>query len=148
VAVDKQRVGYVTGDYGGTVRVVKCDFMGVVHEVNASTAREIRWLYYPECFRAVFASCLREVREKITKLFWQDEGIRYKVKVLFPVLGLHLDYVLTQFVLSGNLIARRKMIDLLMLIEALIDICLATTITPEHIPIMRLCIEAAACLQH
>lgn len=86
--------------------------------------------------------------QEFSKLIWQNEGVRDEVEILFSMFELHLDYVFAQFVFSGDFIARREMIDLLMLIKSLIEVRLAAAVAPEHIPVMRLRVIASASLKH
>jgi hypothetical protein len=52
------------------------------------------------------------------------------------MLFLHFYDILTKVILSGDLIAIRKMIDFLVLIETFVKVRLAPGVTPKHIPIV------------
>ncbi len=57
---------------------------------------------------------------EIAKLIRQNIGVRNEVEVLLAILLLHSYHVKAESVLTGNFIALREVIDLLMLIQTLI----------------------------
>jgi hypothetical protein len=63
---------------------------------------------------------------KVTKLIWKDVGIRNEVKGCLPKLLLHAHEVEAETVLAGNLVALRKMVYLLVLVQALVLIGLTS----------------------
>jgi hypothetical protein len=71
-----------------------------------------------------------EVCVKVTKLLGQDVCIRDKVEILLPMALLHADHILAQFVFARDFIAGWEVIDLLILIQALIQVALTPTVTP------------------
>ena len=62
---------------------------------------------------------------EVTKLIRDHIGIRQEVKGLFPELVLHLGDVERQFILSGNLLGVRKVVDFLKLVQTFVEIRLA-----------------------
>ena len=62
---------------------------------------------------------------KLSKFIRKNVSIRHKVKVLLSMLLLHPDHVETEPVFAGDLVALRKMIDLLILVQALVKIAFA-----------------------
>jgi hypothetical protein len=52
------------------------------------------------------------------------------------MLLLHLDYILTQIVLPGDLVALWEMINLLVLIQAFVEVTLAPRVAPQDIPVV------------
>lgn len=67
---------------------------------------------------------------KVTKLVWKDVGIRNEVKGCLPKLLLHTHEVEAETVLAGDLVALRKMVYLLVLVQALVLIGLTSTRAP------------------
>jgi hypothetical protein len=57
---------------------------------------------------------------EITEFLWQDVGVRGQVKDMLAKLLLHPDYVVTHAVLPGDLIGLRKLVDLLIIIQAFV----------------------------
>ena len=72
-------------------------------------------------------------------LFWQDEGIRDEVKVLPAEPVLHLLDVYGESVLPRQLLARGKVINLLVLVQPLVKVVLALCMRPQHVPIVTVC---------
>ena len=72
-------------------------------------------------------------------LFWQDEGIRDEVKVLPAEPVLHLLDVDCESVLPRQLLARRKVINLLVLVQPLVKVVFALCMRPQHVPIVTVC---------
>lgn len=62
---------------------------------------------------------------EVSKLFGQDVGVRREIKGGLAVLLLHAHQVKAKAVLARNLERTRKAIDLLVLVEALIQVRLA-----------------------
>lgn len=56
------------------------------------------------------------MRVKVAKLIWEHVRIGNKVEIVLPMTLLHLNHILTQLVLPRDLIARRKVVDFLVLI--------------------------------
>ena len=67
---------------------------------------------------------------KISEFVWKIVRIWNDVEWLLAILFLHFDYVCTKSILSGELIAARKMIDLLVIIQVIIDIGLIALAAP------------------
>ena len=57
---------------------------------------------------------------EVPKLIRKDIGVRYKIKVLFAIPLLHSNHVKAKSILPCNLIALRKMINLLKFIQTFI----------------------------
>jgi hypothetical protein len=62
---------------------------------------------------------------EITKLIWQNVGVWNEVKGSFAELFLHADHVVAETVFPGDLVTLREVVDLLVLIQALIEVALA-----------------------
>jgi hypothetical protein len=62
---------------------------------------------------------------EVTELVRKNVCIGYKVKVSLAELLLHPDHVIAKTVLSGDLVALREVIDLLVLVQALVQVALA-----------------------
>lgn len=63
---------------------------------------------------------------EFTKFIWKNVGVGHEVKVLLSIPFLHPDHVEAQSVFAGDLVTLWEMIDLLVLVEALVEIALAT----------------------
>lgn len=75
---------------------------------------------------------------EFTKLIWEDVGVWYEVEVLLSISFLHPDHVEAKSIFPCDLVALWEMIDFLVFIQAFIQVALATTGTPEDIPLMAL----------
>ena len=62
---------------------------------------------------------------KFSKLIWKNIGIWHKIEMLFAKSFLHPHNIKAEPVLSGDFIALREVINLLILIESFIQITLA-----------------------
>ncbi len=61
---------------------------------------------------------------KVTELFWKNVCVRSKVEDMLAEFFLHADDVETHSVFAGDLVARRELVDLLILIKAFILVAL------------------------
>lgn len=64
---------------------------------------------------------------KFSELVGQDVSVGHKVKVVLAVLLLHAHHIEAEPVFARDLVTLRKMVDLLVFIEALIEVTFATT---------------------
>ena len=62
---------------------------------------------------------------ELTKLIRQDVSVWHKVKMLFPKSLLHSDSIEAKPIFPGDLVALWEMVDLLVLVEAFVEIALA-----------------------
>jgi len=67
---------------------------------------------------------------ELSELIRQNVGIRYKIKMLFPIPFLHPNYVEAQSIFPGNFMALWKMVDLLIFIQTLIQVALTARGAP------------------
>ena len=74
-------------------------------------------------------------------LIGQHVGLRDEVEVRLRVLHLHLFDVLCQLILASQLEAQRKVVDLLGRREALVEVSLALSVRPEHVPVVSVCVH-------
>jgi hypothetical protein len=65
------------------------------------------------------------MRIKFSELIWKNVGVRDEIEILLSILFLHSDHIVTKSIFSCNFITLREMIDLLIFIEALIEVALA-----------------------
>jgi len=86
----------------------------------------IGWLNDPNVLFAVMLFELLIVLIEFTEFIRENVSIWYKVKMLFSKSFLHSDNVEAKSVLPGDLMTLREMINFLVLIQALIEITLAT----------------------
>lgn len=66
------------------------------------------------------------MRIEVSELLWKHISVRNEVEVVLPVSVLHAHNVLAEFVLSRDLVRVREVVDLLILIQPLVEIALAT----------------------
>lgn len=70
-----------------------------------------------------------------------------EIKCLSPEALLHLDIVVTQTVLAGDLVTHWEVVDPLELIKTFVEIALAGTGGPEEVPLVRLSVAKAVRLE-
>jgi len=75
---------------------------------------------------------------KLTEFIWQDVSIWNKVKMLFAKSFLHSDDVEAEPVFPCDFMALREVIDLLILVQAFIQVALAAGRAPQNVPLVRL----------
>lgn len=75
---------------------------------------------------------------KVPKLIRQNVGVRDEVKVLPAESLLHPNHVEAEPVFAGDLVALRKVIDFLVLVESFVEVRLTARRAPENVPLMRL----------
>ena len=75
---------------------------------------------------------------ELAVLVGEHVRVRHEVEASFPMLLLHPDYVLAQLVLPCDLIARREVVDLLVLVEAFVEVLLAVRVAPKDVPLVGL----------
>lgn len=63
-----------------------------------------------------------EVSIEIAKLIWQNIGVWHKIEVLLAISFLHSHHVEAQAIFTSDFVTLREVIDLLVLIQAFIDI--------------------------
>ena len=137
VTIDKQRVRYVSLDDG--LILVDVHFGNVIDDVNSSTSRKIARLNDPQILSGImvtvwikpFHLVLLEHLDEISILVRENKGLRNEVPWFKTVPVLHLANVDAQSVFSRNFIALREMVDLLVLIEALVEIPFSRAAAPK-----------------
>ena len=88
------------------------------------------------------------VSVKVAKLIWKDISVRDEIKVLFTEFLLHSYHIKAQPVLASDLVTLREVVDLLVFVKPFVEVRLAARRTPEHIPLMRLCMTETIILKH
>jgi len=88
------------------------------------------------------------LRVKVCKFIWQHVSVRKNIEVQLPKLVLHLDHIVTKPVLSCQLVTHWKMVDLLILIQAFIQIGLAGLTCPQDIPVMSISMHEIVGFEH
>ena len=87
--------------------------------------RGIRWLDNPNVLLRVVLLELLVMLVEFTKFIWQDVGVRNEVEMLLSEALLHPHDIEAKPVLSRDFVALRKMVNLLILVQALIEVTLA-----------------------
>lgn len=93
-------------------------------------------------------SQLMEMAVKICELVWQIVSIWNDIKGLLAKFLLHLDDIGTKTIFSCELKTVWEMVDLLVVIEALVNVLLIRLTRPEDIPVVSLCWLEGVGLQH
>lgn len=116
--------------------VIHVHIVNVIHYVYALALARVGRLHDPHVLLRVVLLQLLIVRVEVPELVREDVGVGHKVKVLLAVLLLHADHVKTEAVLPGDLVALWEVVDLLVLVEALVEVALARAGAPKDIPLM------------
>lgn len=116
--------------------------------MDAATLRSIGRLDNPYVFLAVVLLQFLVVLVEFAKFIGQNVSVGNEVKVLLSVTFLHAHDVEAEAILAGNLVALREMVDLLVLVEAFIQVALAGGRRPQDVPLVRLGRRKTARLKH
>ena len=84
-----------------------------------------------------------EVGVEVCELVGEDVGVWNDVESLLAELLLHLDNVLTEAVLPGQLRRVREMINLLIFVKIVVDVLLLGLTRPEHVPVVSFSLSKA-----
>ena len=76
------------------------------------------------------------VSVEVTEFVREDVSVGHEVEVLLAELLLHPHHVEAESIFPGYLVALREVVDLLVLIEALIEVRFTIGSAPEDIPFM------------
>ena len=122
MAIDQQWIGDIPRYYGQFIYI---DIVYVIDQRDASALSCVGWLYDPNILLAIVLLQLLIMLVKLTELIWQDVGVRYKVKMLFAISLLHSDNVEAKPVFPCNFVTLREVVDLLVLVQAFVQVALA-----------------------
>ena len=142
-SVDQQWVRHVLGHDGN---LVERDLRHILDQVDAAPARKIVRLDDPHR-RLALLLLEGQLRAELRVLFRNHEGLGDEPKLLLAVALLHAAHVDGQLVLARELARAGKVVDLLPLVEALVQVVLAVPRGPEQIPVVALGVFEAVCLQ-
>lgn len=106
--------------------LVHINVIDVINEVDALALTRVSWFDDPNVLFGLMLLQFLVMVVEVTKLVWKDVGVRDEVKGCLTVFLLHAHEVEAKPVLAGNLVALRKMVDLLVLVQALVLIRLAS----------------------
>jgi len=121
--VNKQWVGDIPGYNRQFVHV---DIVNIVDELDSSALSSVRWLHDPDVFLAVVLFQLLVVLIELAELVGQDVSVRHEIEVLLPKPLLHSHDVEAESIFPRNFMALREVIYLLVFIQALVQVTLAT----------------------
>ena len=127
---------------------INIDIIDVVDKSDSSALSCIGWFDDPNVLLTVVLFQFLIVLIKFTEFIWQDVSIRSEVKVLLAISLLHPNKVKAQPIFTCYLMTLREMVDLLIFIQAFIQIALAATRTPQNVPFMALCWSKASIFQN
>jgi hypothetical protein len=88
------------------------------------------------------------VRVELPELVRQDVGVGCKVEVVLAELLLHPNQITAQPVLPRDLLALRKVVDLLVLVQSLVNVRFARTSRPQQVPFVAFSVRKPICLAH
>jgi len=150
VPLDQKRIVQVPRDHTSFSLYHISQF---VHDVDSSPTRSSRWLDDPIVesqrpvprldlaiahqhlvFDNVFL--IAEALAKLLPLLWKTESFRQEVKVLLRETFLHLYDIDGQSVFPCELLTRREVIDLLIVIESFVKVVFALSVRPQHVPVV------------
>lgn len=106
--------------------------------MDASASTRVARFHDPDIASRVRLFQLLIVTQEVAILVRQDVGVRHEVEGLTPKLLLHLDIIEAKPVFPRDLIRMRKMVESLILVQALVQVRLTTTTCPEQVPLVRL----------
>lgn len=122
MAINKQWVRDILRNNAGLIHIHIVD---IIHDVNTTALTGIGWLDNPYILLALVLLQFLIVVIEITEFIWQDVGIWTKVKRILAESFLKAYNIEAQTILPGDLVALRKVIDLLILVESFILVTLA-----------------------
>lgn len=131
MAVDQQWIGHVTGN---DRELVNINIIDIINQLDTTTLGRVSWLNDPNVLLAIMLFELLVVLIELTKLVRKDVGIRNEVEVLLSKPFLHSHDVEAKPILSSDFMTLREMIDLLIFVQAFIEIALATRRAPQNVP--------------
>jgi len=123
MTIYQQRIGDVSANNRQFINIHVVD---VVNQHDASSLGSVGGLNNPNVLFAIMLLQFLVVLIEFSKFIREDVSIWYKVKMLFSKSFLHSDNIEAKSVLPGDLMTLREMINFLVLIQALIEITLAT----------------------
>ena len=133
IAVNKQRVGYISGNNAQFVYIQVID---IVDDMDTSSSTRIAWLYDPDIAPWISLLQLLVMTQQISVLIWQDIGIWNEIESITTKFLLQFYVIEAKTIFSGNFIRVREVIDSLIFIQAFIEIGLTTTAGPKQVPLM------------
>jgi hypothetical protein len=94
--------------------------------MNSFTLGSISRLYNPNILLTVMTLKFLIVSVEVSEFVGKDVGVRHEVKVMFSKSFLHFYYVVAESVLPCDLVGRREVVDLLVLVKTLVQVRLAS----------------------
>ena len=82
---------------------------------------------------------LAEAFAKLLPLLWKTESFRQEVKVLLRETFLHLYDIDGESVFPCELLTRREVIDLLIVVKSFVKVVFALSMRPQHVPVVSVC---------
>lgn len=145
MTIDQKRICYISGNYGEFVHIYIVD---VIDEADASTLGSVSRLDDPNIFLAVMLLQLLVMLVEFSKFIRKNVSVRNEIEMLLPEPFLHSDDIETESVFTRDLMTLREMINLLVLVEALVEIAFATRGAPKNVPFVRLGRGKSCRLEH
>lgn len=95
-----------------------------------------------------FVLAVLEVFFEVLQLLWKHERLGDKVEVGLRILLLHFYDVYRQPVLLRQFEAQREVVDFLGRYQPFVEIRFALRVSPQHVPIVPICVHQAVELQN
>ena len=102
--------------------LIDIDIVYVIDDVDSFSLGSISWLDDPNVLLMIVLLELLVVSVEVSKFIRKDIRIRDEVEILLSILFLHSNNVEAQSIFSSNLIALRKVIDLLIFVKPFIEV--------------------------
>ena len=113
--------------------------------MDATASARVTRFDYPHVTTWISLLELLVVAEEVTVFIWQDVSIWHEIKSFATVFLLCLDVIEAESILSRYLVRVWEMIEPLVLVKSLVQVCFTATTCPQKIPLVRLRIRETIC---
>lgn len=110
--------------------LVHINVINVINQINAFALTRVSRFYDPNVFLGLMLFQFLVMVIKVAKLIWKDVSVRDEVESCFPEFLLHANEIKAKTVLTSDLMTLREVVDLLVLVQALVLIGLASARAP------------------
>jgi len=117
MSIDQERISNVLTNNRCLIYIY---IINVVHKIDSSSLASIGWLHNPDILLAFMLLQFLVVIVEVTKLIWQNVGIRAEIKGRLSKSFLHTHNIEAKSIFTSDLITLWKMVDFLILIKTFI----------------------------
>lgn len=121
--INQQWVRHISGD---NRQLVNIDIVDIINQSDALSLGGVCRFDNPDVLFAIMLLQLLVVLVELSKFIRKNVRVRHKVKVLLAVPLLHPNNIEAKSIFTRDLMTLREMVDLLVLVQALIQVALAT----------------------